>query len=474
MGHAPGFAERRLRELFARAGITPGGENPCDPQIHDPRVYRQVLLSGSIGLGDSYVEGAWDCAALDDFFFRIMRAGLRRRPGMGPVLLARAARALVLNGQSRRRARKLAHYDLGNGFFARMLDRRMIYTCAYWAHADDLDTAQEAKLDLVCRKLGLRPGMHLLDIGCGWGGFMQFAAERYGVRCTGVTLSAAQASLARERCAGLPIEIQLRDYRDIEGRYDAIASIGMFEAVGRRNHRHFMEVCRRSLAPQGLLLLHTIGARGSGILESADPWLSTRIFPEGELPGPRQIVDGAEGLFTIEDWHNFGADYDRTLMAWHARFSAARNECRDRYGEAFCRMWSYYLLCCAGLFRARGTQLWQVVFSRTGVAGATGRCADPRGSTRPRHHGGIVDHDLGAVQVPRFIGQQEQHRGSDVLGLAEAVTATRKRLDLGAGSCLLPRRHLDHHRGLHPVRMHGIAPHVVLRLAALHGHRLGE
>jgi len=288
---------------------------------------------------------------------------------MGPALLARAARAMLLNGQSRSRARRLAHYDLGNDFFARMLDPRMVYTCAYWDKAEDLASAQEAKLDLVCRKLGLRPGMQLLDIGCGWGGLLHFAAERYGVRCTGVTLSPSQATCARERCAGLPVEVQLRDYRDIEGRFDAIASIGMFEAVGRRNHRHFMEVCRRSLKPEGLLLLHTIGARGSGILESADPWLSTRIFPEGELPGARQIVDCAEGLFTIEDWHNFGADYDRTLMAWHARFTEARDDLREHYDEAFCRMWNYYLLCCAGLFRARGTHLWQVVFSRNGLTG---------------------------------------------------------------------------------------------------------
>jgi cyclopropane-fatty-acyl-phospholipid synthase len=130
-----------------------------------------------------------------------------------------------------------------------------------------------------------------------------------------------------------------------------------------------MEICRRSLAPRGLLLLHTIGARGSGLLQSADPWLSTRIFGNGELPGPRQIVDCAEGLFTIEDWHNVGADYDRTLMAWHERFGAARGALRERYDERFFRLWNYYLLCCAGLFRARGTQLWQVVLSRNGLVG---------------------------------------------------------------------------------------------------------
>jgi cyclopropane-fatty-acyl-phospholipid synthase len=361
------YARSRITRLFAGADVVPDGERAWDPQINSPEVFRRILLQGSLGLGESYVDGLWDCAQLDELFFRLMRASLDRTPGVGLTLLARVMRARLLNWQSRARARRLAHYDLGNRLFERMLDPRMIYTCAYWQDCDDLAAAQEAKLDLVCRKLRLKRGMRVLDIGCGWGGFMQYAAERYGVSCVGVTISPAQLELGRARCAGLPIEFRLQDYREIEGRFDAIASIGMFEAVGRRNYREFMQVCRRSLRHDGLLLLHTIGARSASALDAADPWLSTYIFSEGELPGTTQIAAAADGLFTLEDWHNFGADYDRTLMAWHGRFLAAWPELRADYDERFFRLWTYYLLCCAGLFRARSTQLWQIVFARRGA-----------------------------------------------------------------------------------------------------------
>jgi cyclopropane-fatty-acyl-phospholipid synthase len=250
-----------------------------------------------------------------------------------------------------------------------MLDSRMTYTCGYWAKATNLEDAQAAKLDLICRKLGLRPGMRLLDIGCGWGSLMKFAARHYGVSCVGLTISREQAAHIWENREGLPIETHLGDYRAFNpaGResFDRIASVGMFEHVGRKNHESFFDMAGRSLKGDGLFLLHTIGKnqRRAG----TDPWMDRYIFPNGELPSLGEIADRSESRFVVEDVHNFGADYDRTLMAWHARFDAAWPRFVEAQGERFGRMWSYYLLACAGTFRARTTQLWQVVLSPGGV-----------------------------------------------------------------------------------------------------------
>ena len=358
-----------VTDLLARADITCGGENPWDITVHDEAFYRRLLLGGSIGLGDSYVEGLWDCPALDQMFFRILRRSHGTKALWNPARWLHRLHGRLGNRQSPRRAFDLRHYDIGNDLFQHMLDSRMVYSCGWWQDAEDLEAAQQAKLELVCRKLGLKPGMRVLDIGCGWGSFMKYASERYGVSCVGVTISPAQIELGRQMCAGLPIEFRLLDYRRLDGRYDAIASIGMFEHVGRRNYRRFMEIARTALARDGLMLLHTIGAKTSRAVDAADPWLSRTIFLNGELAGMKQIVQAADGLLTIEDWHNFGADYDRTLMAWHASIERAWPLLGARYDESFRRMWCYYLLCCAGLFRARAAQLWQIVFSRKGMVG---------------------------------------------------------------------------------------------------------
>ncbi len=259
------------------------------------------------------------------------------------------------------------HYDLGNDFYRAMLDPRMVYTCAYWERADTLAQAQEDKLELVCRKLGLRPGMTVLDIGCGWGGFMRYAAERHGVRCVGVTVAEEQVALGRELCGRLPVEFRLQDYRQIEGRFDAVVSLGMFEHVGHRNDAAFFDVAHRCLRDDGLFLLHTIGRNEHG--HGTDPWIDKYIFPNGELPTIARIGRACERRLVVEDLHNFGADYDRTLMAWHANVEAAWPRFEARLGERFHRMWRYYLLSCAGAFRARDIQLWQWVLSKRGVPG---------------------------------------------------------------------------------------------------------
>ncbi|SEO68814.1 cyclopropane fatty acyl phospholipid synthase [Aquisalimonas asiatica] len=360
--------DRLMHDLLEKADIRVNGNRPWDIQLHADNVPERALAYGNLGLGEAYMDGHWDVERLDEFFFRILRARIHDQ--VQPLRLAfHSMRARLLNLQNLRRARQVGevHYDLGNDFYAAMLDRRMTYTCGYWRNARTLDEAQEAKLDLICRKLELEPGMRVLDIGCGWGSFMQYAAEHYGVECVGLTISEQQVSLGQERCQGLPVEFRLQDYREVDERFDAIVSIGMFEHVGRKNHRTFLETVNRCLSDDGLCLLHTIGKHRRN--STPDPWVDKYIFPNGDLPALGQITDAAEDLAIIEDIHNFGADYDPTLMAWERNFEAAWPQFRDRYGERFRRMWRYYLLSCAALFRARETQLWQLVLSRRGLVG---------------------------------------------------------------------------------------------------------
>jgi cyclopropane-fatty-acyl-phospholipid synthase len=359
-------ADTRFAAVLAGSGIALDGANPWDIRVRDERLFGRVLRQGALGLGEAYVDGWWDCYRLDELVCRALRAGLHRKlphPALlgiwKAVLAGRRAKAFEVGER---------HYDIGNDLFERMLDRRMIYSCAVWSHgARTLDEAQEAKLDLICRKLELRSGMRLLDIGCGWGGLAIFAAERYGVSVVGVTVSKEQVELGRRRAAGLPIEIRYLDYRDLDERFDAVVSVGMFEHVGFRSHERFMDVARRCLADDGLFLLHTIGSAITDF--EGDTWITRYIFPNGHIPSMRRIAAAAEGRFVIEDWQNLGADYDPTLMAWFANFSARWPEIESRYGERFRRLWTYYLLTCAGAFRARHNQLWQVVLSPNGRAG---------------------------------------------------------------------------------------------------------
>ena len=344
------------------------GARPWDIHVHDERFFRRALTEGALGLGESYMQGWWDAESVDQLFARLARLDPRRIPipwSLKWLLL----QDRIVNRQRRARAHRIGehHYDLGNDLFRAMLDPRMAYSCGYWKDACTLAEAQEAKLDLVCRKLGLRAGQRVLDIGCGWGSFVRFAAERYGVTAVGVNNSAEQTALGRELCAGLPVEIRQQDYRDVTGTFDHVVSIGMFEHVGPRNYRAYFEVARRCLKEDGLLLLHTIGSHAAG--RTVDAWTEKYIFPDGAQPSIGQIASGIEGRFVMEDWHNIGADYDPTLMAWFANFDAAWGTLCDRYDEVFHRMWKYFLLSCAGSFRARRNNVWQVVLSPRGVPG---------------------------------------------------------------------------------------------------------
>ncbi len=363
------FAEKYISAMLASADIRINGPRTWDIKVRDQRFYRRVLLNGSLGLGESYMDGWWECEALDKFFYKLLRRRLDRSVLPKIKAITHYLKATALNRQSRRKAYEVGekHYDAGNDLFELMLDSHMTYSCAYWKDADNLDQAQRAKLDLICRKLKLQPGMRLLDIGCGWGGLARYAAENYDVTTVGLTISKEQAELAQQHCRGLPVEIRLKDYREIDGTYDAIVSVGMFEHVGYKNYKQFMEVARRCLKKEGLLLLHTIASNRT--VRHCDPWFDKYIFPNGMLPSIKQIGDALEDTFVMEDWQNMGAYYDRTLMAWYTNFQQNRHRLQRRYSERFQRMWRYYLLSVAGAFRARTLQVWQLVLSPEGVVG---------------------------------------------------------------------------------------------------------
>ena len=355
-----------LATWLQQADIRIDGPRPWDLQLNHPRLFGRVLRHWSLGLGEAYMDGDWDCEQLDEFFTRLLRLRADQPPGgLARLKLAWALlEAAWRNPQTPDKAFVVGerHYDLGNDLFEHMLDTRMVYSCAFWAQARTLEQAQEDKLEMICRKLQLTPGMALLDIGCGWGGLARHAALHHGAQVTGITVSREQARHVERLCAGLPVSVRLMDYRALQGRFDRIASVGMFEHVGPKNHATYLGTVRRLLADDGLFLLHTIGTdRPNG---RTDPWIERYIFPGGHLPAASELAQAAERAFVIEDWHNFGADYDRTLMEWHARFEAAWPELKSRYSERFRRMWRYYLLTCAGFFRSRQGQLWQLVLAK--------------------------------------------------------------------------------------------------------------
>ena len=361
-------ARKKIEELLSFADIKIGGDRPWDLQVHNDDFYARLLAEGSLGLGESYMDGWWDCDRLDKFFHRILRAELHTRVKTRREFFE-VLKSKLLNLQKPSRAFQIGqrHYDIGNNLYRHMLGELMIYSCGYWKNASTLDEAQEAKLNLVCRKLGLRAGMRVLDIGCGWGGTAKFAAERYKVEVLGITVSEEQLRFGKEFCQGLPVEIRLQDYRSLNGTFDRILSLGMFEHVGYKNYVTFFHVVNSCLKDNGLFLLHTIGNNRS--INRTDPWFARYIFPNSMTPSAKQICANIEGLFVIEDWHNFGADYDKTLMHWFRNFHENWEAIKKDYGESFYRMWKYYLLSCAGSFRARKSQLWQIVFSTKGVLG---------------------------------------------------------------------------------------------------------
>lgn len=361
-----------VQNMLQKAGLAFNGSFPFDIQLLGNGVPELALSKGNLGLGEAYMDGLWESQELDVFFTKLMRSGIA--DNINPLsIIAHILAAKFTNRQTPNKSWEVGekHYNLGNEFYSSMLDSRLTYTCGYWKEATNLVGAQNAKLDLICQKLQLKPGMKILDIGCGWGSFMSYAAENYGVECVGVTISKEQCDWAKDKYSHLPLEFRLQDYRELDEQFDSIVSVGMFEHVGRKNHRIYMETVNRCLKDDGLFLLHTIGKNITKTVP--DPWIDKYVFPNGDLPSITQIATAIEGFFVAEDLHNFGADYDKTLMSWFQNFDNNWHIFSAELGDRFYKMWKYYLLSCAGAFRARDIQLWQWVLSKKGVLGGYNR-----------------------------------------------------------------------------------------------------
>ncbi len=353
-----------IEKLLSFAGIRINGDNPYDFKVNDSSVYHRLVTNADFELGQTYMEGLWDCEQLDEFINKILCANLDQKVREDYKTALMILRARLFNVQNKKLSAKVAekHYDLGDDLFQAMLDKRLAYSCGYWKNAGNLDEAQENKLELICRKIGLKPGMRVLDLGCGWGSFAKYAAEKHEVSVVGYNISKEQVRLANSLCLGLPVEIRQKDYRDAEGSYDAIVSVGFFEHVGSKNYRTYMEIVDRCLKPDGISLLHTIGLNESNVPMTS--WSDKYIFPNGQLPSVSQIAKSMEGLLVFVDLENFGSDYDKTLMCWYDNFNSAWPSLREQYGDRFYRMWRYYLLSSAGGFRCRRNQLWHVVMTK--------------------------------------------------------------------------------------------------------------
>jgi cyclopropane-fatty-acyl-phospholipid synthase len=355
---------KTIEALLEGCGVRINGSNPWDIRIFDEDFYARVLRQGSLGFGESYMERWWDVEDLEELIYRLLNARLDERVRTWRDAIAYISAALF-NRQRRARAFAVGerHYDLGNDLYEGMLDSRMIYSCGYWENARTLEEAQRAKLDLVFRKLDLKRGQRVLDVGCGWGGALEYAAREYGVEGVGITISREQADHARNKCAGLPIEIRLQDYRETRGDFDHIYSIGMFEHVGPKNYRCYLQTLRRCLRSGGRFLLHTIGANSASKRRTNDPWIEKYIFPNSKLPTEPQIAAAIEGVFSVAGRQAIGTHYVPTLRAWRANFERHWPTLRKTRDDAFFRMWEFYLNSSAATFRAAKNDVWQFLLT---------------------------------------------------------------------------------------------------------------
>ncbi len=358
-----------VENLLNQAGIHIGGNSPWDINVMDERFFKSIIKDGELGLGESFMKGWWDSPSMDQMIFKLFEGNIHDKVKENINTLLWIAFTKITNYQSKNKAKLvgLKHYDVGNKLFSLMLDKRMNYSCGYWENTDNLDAAQENKLELICKKLQLKPGMKVLDIGCGWGAFGKYAAENYDIKTKGITISKNQKELGEKLCTGLPVTFELKDYRELSGKYDRIVSIGMLEHVGFKNYKNFFKTVNNCLVDDGIALIHTIGSNRTVTTTSA--WLDKYIFPNGMIPSIKQIGEAIERSFVMEDLHNFGHYYDTTLMAWFNNFDSNWNNIKDDYNNEFYRMWKYYLLTNAASFRARYNQLWQIVLTKKGFKG---------------------------------------------------------------------------------------------------------
>ncbi len=361
----------------------PGAPLRAMAVIHDERFFWRALLGADIGIGESYMDGDWtspDLVSLVRLAVRNLRLFDARNAMLSGLrqLAGRMRHRLRSNSLWGSRQNIRAHYDLGNDFYRLFLDRQMVYSCAHFRRSEDtLDQAQVQKLDLVCRKLMLRPGEGLLEIGCGWGAFALHAARKYGARVTALTISRAQYDyvaevLSRTDTAPGSVRLLLEDYRRVEGQFDKIASIEMFEAVGLDRYDEFFRACDRLLTPDGSMLLQTItiSEREVAAYRRRVDWMQTYIFPGSELASAGEILRSLARAtqLSLVDMESIGAHYALTLTAWRARFLRNLDAVRRLgFDERFLRMWDFYLAWCEGSFRERYTNDVQLLLAKNGT-----------------------------------------------------------------------------------------------------------
>lgn len=357
-----------FEKLLEETSVDINGDNPWDIQVHDDRLFSRLMRGGTLSFGESYMDEWWDAERVDQLITRLMKHDLKAKIEKNPVTYWLALKSYLFNLQRKGKAKEVGehHYDAGNDLFEMMLDEGLNYSSGYWKNADTLEESQDEKLRLICEKLQLEPGMDILDIGCGWGGFAEYAAKNYDVNVIGITISEEQAKYARERTEDLNVDIRLKDYRDLSVNVDRVVSIGMFEHVGYKNYEDYFEVVRQCLKKDtDLFLLHTIGGNRSTTMTT--PWFDKYIFPNGMIPSIKQVGEAIEDVFIVEDFHNYGPDYDKTLMEWHENFQNDWDDIKDNYSHRFKRMWEFYLLSSAAAFRSRHLQNWEWVLSPEGV-----------------------------------------------------------------------------------------------------------
>ena len=334
-----------------------------------PGTLLDVALNPDPGIADAYVDGR---LVVEGDLLTIVTAAFgsgTATPNHLRALLWPITNLMRLSSRARARQNIRRHYDLGNDFYRRWLDERMQYTCAFFPTPEaSLEQAQLAKLERVCRKLGMRPGERILEAGCGWGGLSLHMAEHHGVEVRAFNISEEQVRFAREEAKrrGLAnrVEFVLDDYRNASGRYDAFVSVGMLEHVGRSHYRTLSKVIDRALVPNGRGLVHSIGR---AVAQHSNVWLDRNIFPGAYIPSLREMMSVFEPRrFAVLDVENLRLHYAKTLEHWLARFEKAVPEVEARYGPEFVRMWRMYLASSCAAFRTGSTQLYQLTFSREG------------------------------------------------------------------------------------------------------------
>jgi cyclopropane-fatty-acyl-phospholipid synthase len=329
---------------------------------------KSALRNGALGMAEAYMDGEIDIDGNLQAFLKFESAPLYERMKLSLREKIKFAVSLLITRNTVRGAKKNVkhHYDLGNDFYQLWLDPSMTYTCAYFTrYGDTLAQAQNNKHEHICRKLRLEPGMTLVDIGCGWGAMLVYAAQRYGVIGVGYTISEEQAKWAKENIKRLGLEdritIELKDYREAEGQFDRWVSIGMFEQIGKSFFDMFFSEITRILKPGGIGVLHTIG---SSEPYTNNPWIEKYIFPGGHLPQLGDLVDGMNGInLNPIDVEDLRLHYGQTLDSWYANFNRVENTVWEMYGERFVRMWRFYLNGAAQGFKWGTLRLYQIVFS---------------------------------------------------------------------------------------------------------------